>query len=123
LQQRPDPKAANTACSAKANRSTCCCRVGGIAPRSGTGWAYRDQMNSPDPNQRCGIDIQLDAKGTYRVSTVEGARCEGYAGHGAVLYGTVVFPPRSRVGAAPPAFLEGENLTRIGCDRPSPGRV
>src|SRR6266478_6549061 len=41
--------------------------VGGIAPRSGTGWAYRDQMNSPDPNQRCGVDIQLDGKGTYRV--------------------------------------------------------
>ena len=96
--------------------------VGGIAPRSGTGWAYRDQMNSPDPNQRCGIDIQLDGKGTYRVSTVEGARCEGYAGHGAVLYGTDVFPPGSRVGTAPPAFLEGENLTRIGCDRPNPGR-
>jgi len=97
--------------------------VGGIALRSGTGWAYRDLMNSPDPKQRCGIDIQLDGKGTYRVSTVEGARCEANAGHGAVLYGMDVFPPGSRVGAAPSAFLDDENLTRIGCDRPSPGRA
>jgi hypothetical protein len=91
--------------------------VGGIAPRSGIGWAYRDQMNSPDPDQRCGVDI-LGGKGTYRVSTVEGARCEAMAGHGAVLYGTDVFPLGTRVGPAPPDFLEGENLTRIGCDQP-----
>jgi len=83
--QRLDPKAANTACSAKANRFDMLLAqprpdgslafalsswtpggsnfgVGGIAPRSGTGWAYRDQMNSPDPSQRCGVDIQLDGQ-------------------------------------------------------------
>ena len=90
--------------------------VAGSARPSGSGWAYRDQMTAANPDDRCGVDLTQSADGTWRVTTVDGARCEGLAGHGAVLYGADVFPPRSRAGDAPVKFGM-EDLQRIGCDR------
>jgi len=90
--------------------------VAGSAKPSGDRWTYRDQMNAADPDQRCGVDLAQSADGTWRVTTVEGARCEALAGHGAVLYGADVFPPRSRAGDAPAKFGM-EDMQRIGCDR------
>jgi len=92
--------------------------VAGTARRAGAGWRYEADMNSPDPDQRCAVTIDQVAGGTYRIATVEGARCEAMAGHGAVLYGTDVFPPASRVGDAPASFTI-ETLMKVGCDRPA----
>lgn len=70
-------------------------------------------MNSADPYQRCA----RTGNGTYLFSTVEGARCESYAGYGAAPYKTLAFPPSSRVGS-PPATFALESHTDSSCDRP-----
>ena len=90
--------------------------VAGSARSSGSGWAHRDQMTAANTDDRCGVDLTRSADGTWRVTTVDGARCEVLAGHGAVLYGVDVFPARSRAGDAPAKFGM-EDLQRIGCDR------
>ncbi len=95
--------------------------VAGTARPSGQGWRYEESMNSPDPDQRCAVVVDRTPDGGFQVSTVEGARCEAFAGHGAVLYGTDVFPKTSRAGDAPPSF-SGETLMQVGCDRPKTGR-
>lgn len=95
--------------------------VAGTARPSGQGWRYEENMTSADPDQRCAVVVDRTPDGGFQVATVEGARCEALAGHGAVLYGTDVFPPASRAGDAPPS-ISGEALMRVGCDRPRTGR-
>jgi uncharacterized protein YecT (DUF1311 family) len=90
--------------------------VAGTARRVGAGWRYEADMSASDPGERCAVTIDRAADGTYRVATVEGARCEAMAGHGAVLYGTNAFSPASRVGDAP-ASITMETLMQVGCDR------
>jgi hypothetical protein len=87
--------------------------VAGTARRVGSGWRYETDMNSADPYQRCA----RTGNGTYLFSTVEGARCESYAGYGAAPYKTLAFPPSSRVGS-PPATFALESHTDSSCDRP-----
>ncbi len=95
--------------------------VNGTARSSGRGWRYEENMNSPDPNQRCAVVIDRTSDGGFQIATVEGARCEANAGHGAALYGTDSFPAASRAGDAPRSFT-GETLMQVGCDRPRTGR-
>ena len=95
--------------------------VSGTARPSGRGWRYEANMNSPDPNQRCAVVVDRMPDGGFQVVTVEGARCEANAGHGAVLYGTDTFPAASRAGDAPRSFT-GETLMQVGCERPRTGR-
>ena len=95
--------------------------VAGTARPSGRGWRYEDGMTSPDPDQRCAVVVDRTPDGGFQVATVEGARCEAFAGHGAVLYGTDVFPRTSRAGDAP-ASISGETLMQVGCERSRTGR-
>jgi hypothetical protein len=95
--------------------------VAGTARPSGRGWRYEENMTSPDPDQRCAVVFDRTPDGGFQVATVEGARCEADAGHGAVLYGTDIFPAASRAGDAPQSFT-GETLMQIGCERPRTGR-
>ena len=88
--------------------------VAGTARPSGSGWIYRDKMNALNPEDRCGINILRSSDGAYRITTADGARCEGLAGQGAVLTDEDVFPPSSRVGEAPTSF----DLAYVGCDKP-----
>jgi hypothetical protein len=53
--------------------------VTGTARHSGPGWIYRDKMNAANPDERCGVNILPSSDSTYRVTTVEGARCEAMA--------------------------------------------
>ena len=95
--------------------------VAGTARPSGQGWRYEENMNSPDPDQRCAVVITRMLDGGFQVATVEGARCEALAGHGATLYGTDTFSAASRVGDAPPSFTS-ETLMHVGCERPRASR-
>ena len=70
--------------------------VSGVAQRVGAEWQYRDAMDSSDAAGRCGVDIAARSDNGYDVSTVDGARCEGLAGHNMVLYGVDSFPGSSR---------------------------
>ncbi|MDT8330542.1 hypothetical protein RQ831_05710 [Roseomonas gilardii] len=81
-------------------------------------WRFESGMRSRDPAERCVVTIRRTAEGAYAVATEEGARCESMAGHGAVLYGTTVFPPGSRQGNAPGVFGP-ETAMQVDCDRPS----
>ncbi|MHB0667894.1 lysozyme inhibitor LprI family protein, partial [Roseomonas mucosa] len=81
-------------------------------------WRFESGMRSRDPVEHCAVTIRRTAEGAYAVATEEGARCESMAGQGAVLYGTLVFPPNSRQGNAP-ATMGPETSMRIGCDRPA----
>ncbi|MBP0496479.1 lysozyme inhibitor LprI family protein [Pararoseomonas indoligenes] len=92
--------------------------VAGLARRVSSGWRYEEGMRSADPTQRCVVVIARAMDGAFRISTVEGARCEALAGHGATLEGTLVIPAASRVGDAPATFSAG-SLMQIGCDRPA----
>lgn len=94
--------------------------VSGSAMPVETGWRYESGMKSRDKTERCAVTIERTPDGTYRVATVEGARCEAYAGHGAVLEGTNSFPPESRVGNAPLSLAVGPAAS-VGCDRPRSG--
>ncbi len=71
-------------------------------------------MTSSDPTARCAVVIGRTPDGGYTVATVEGARCEGLAGHGAVLDHTDVFPRATRNGGAP-AGISQETLQSEGC--------
>ena len=95
--------------------------VNGTARPNGRGWRYEESMNSPDPNQRCAVVINRMPDGGFQVDTVEGARCEADAGHGAALYAADAFPAASRAGDAPRSFT-GETLMQVGCERPRTGR-
>jgi hypothetical protein len=87
--------------------------VEGTAAKAVKGWEMQSDLNAADSTQRCAVVIR-PAGGGYNVSTVEGARCESLAGHNAVLYGTLTFPARTRVGPAP-ANVSNANLQSIGC--------
>ena len=70
--------------------------VSGVAVHVGSGWQYRDAMDSPESSARCGVNIDPRPDGGYNVSTVDGARCKASAGHNMVLYGSDTFPASSR---------------------------
>lgn len=72
--------------------------VTGTAKPASSGWRFEENLNAADPRERCAVVITAE-DGGYRVSTVDGARCESLAGHNAVLYGTISFSPASRVSA------------------------
>ncbi|HTW29556.1 MAG TPA: hypothetical protein VME92_20695 [Acetobacteraceae bacterium] len=88
--------------------------VAGVASVAPGGWEYRENINAPDPDQRCQLDFSRNATGDWTISTADGARCESYAGHGAGLYGSDAFPAHSRVGPAP-AKVDMDALNHLGC--------
>ncbi len=90
--------------------------VSGVADRVGGAWQYREKMASPDPDARCAVNIVPRPDGGYDVSTLEGARCEAYAGHNATLYGTDTFPRSAR------AVIEHKGLARCVGEPASRGR-
>jgi hypothetical protein len=70
--------------------------VHGTAKPTPSGWRYEENMGSRNSLERCAVVISKKGDG-YSLSTVDGARCEGLSGHGAVLYSPVNFPAKSRV--------------------------
>jgi hypothetical protein len=74
-------------------------------------------MISTDPRERCTVLITRKAGG-YDFSTLEGARCENMAGQRAVLYGTLAFPAKCRVGKADAEFSKPNDIGNLNCDQP-----
>jgi hypothetical protein len=90
--------------------------VSGTAETEGSGWRYTEKLTSPDTAERCAVSITHPAK-EWRVATEEGARCEIYAGHNAVLYGTLKFPDHSRVSTAAKVLASPDGMMSVNCGK------